>query len=92
MTSGSDWFWWIVAALVAALFGAFFVLTGAHIISSVRTLVSTIQNWPQIRRAMVDAEARSGGRYPFWLRAARVTVVLAAIALVAYILLRRIGV
>ena len=89
MTSGSDWFWWIVAALVAALFGAFFVLTGAHIISSVRTLVSTIQNWPQIRRAMVEAEARRGGRYPFWLRAVRATLILSMIGLMAYVVWRR---
>lgn len=92
MTGEPNWFWWVVAFFVAGLFGAFFFFAGAAIISRFRALVTTIQNWPQIRRAMVDAEARSGGRYPFWLRAARVTVVLAAIALVAYILLRRIGV
>jgi len=91
MTSGSDWFWWVVAALVAGLLGAYFLFTGAVMISSFRRLVETVQNWPQVRRAMVEAEARSGGRYPFWLRAARVTVVLSAIALVAYMVLRRIG-
>ena len=91
MTGGSDWFWWVVAALVAGLLGAYFLFTGAVMISSFRRLVETVQNWPQVRRAMVEAEARAGGRYPFWLRAARVIVVLSAIALVAYMVLRRIG-
>jgi hypothetical protein len=89
VTGEPNWFWWVVAALVAGLFGAFFFLTGVHVISAFRRLVGTIQNWPQIRRAMVEAEARSGGRYPFWLRALRAALILSMIGLMAYVVWRR---
>jgi len=89
MSDGDNWFWWLVAALVAAGFIAYFVHVGTALFSSMRSLVSTIQNWPQIRRAMVEAEARAGGRYPWWFRAIRVTLVLAMVGLLAFLLWRK---
>jgi uncharacterized membrane protein YqiK len=89
MSSGPDWIWWIVAVLVAALFGWFFWHTATTMFGALRTLVTTVQNWPQTRRAMVEAEARAGGRYPFWYRAIRVTLVLAMIGLVGYLVWRK---
>ena len=89
MTGGQDWFWWIVAAAVAALFIGFFVYVGRELFAHVRSLVSTIQNWPQIRRAMVEAEAKAGGRYPFWLRAVRATLILAMVGLMALLIWRK---
>lgn len=56
-----------------------------------RSLLGMIQNWPQIRRAMVEAEVRAGGRYPWWFRAIRVTLILAMIGLVAVIIWRKFG-
>jgi len=91
MTGGPDWIWWIVAAAVAALFIGYFVFVGRTLFGHMLAIVSTIQNWPQIRRAMVDAEARSGGRYPFWLRAVRTTLILSMIGLMAYVVWRRLA-
>ena len=89
MSSGPDWFWWIVAAVVAGLFIAYFVFVGRTLLGHFGSLVSTIQNWPQIRRAMVEAEARAGGRYPLWFRAIRVTLVLAMVGLAAFLIWRK---
>ena len=84
MSGGENWVWWIVAALVAALFIAYFVFVGRELFGTMRSLVATIQNWPQTRRAMVEAEAKAGGRYPFWFRAIRVTLILAMVGLLAF--------
>lgn len=89
MTGGPDWIWWIVAAAVAVLFIGYFVFVGRALFGHMLSIVSTIQNWPQIRRAMVDGEARSGGRYPFWLRFARKGLIVLTLMLVAYIIWRR---
>jgi len=89
MSSGENWVWWIVAALVAGVFVAFFLFVGRELLGYMRSLVSTIQNWPQTRRAMVEAEARAGGRYPLWFRAIRVSLVLAAVGLAAVLIWRR---
>ena len=91
MSGTEDWFWWIVAAAVAALFIGYFVFVGRELFGHFRSLVNTIQNWPQTRRALVEAEARAGGRHPFWLRAVRVTLILATIGLVAVMLWRKLG-
>ncbi len=91
MTVQVDWLVWVLAIAVAALFLAYFWWTGGTIIASFRRLIQLVEDWPQTRRAMVDAEARSGGRYPLWLRLARVAVVLALVALVILILWRRFG-
>ncbi len=82
---------WILAVLVAALFVWFFWTTGASLLRYARRLITTIQDWPEIRRAMTEAEAQSGGRYPLWLRAVRVLLVLAMIGLVAVIVWRKIA-
>ena len=89
MSGGEIWVWWIVAALVTALFIAYFAFVGRELFGTMRSLVATIQNWPQIRRAMVEAEAKAGGRYPFWFRAIRVTLVLAMIGLAAVLVWRK---
>jgi uncharacterized protein (DUF2461 family) len=86
-----DWLAWLLAIAVGVLFIGYFWWTGGTIIASFRRLLQFIENWPQTRRAMVDAEARSGGRYPLWLRLARVAVLLALVALVTIILWRRFG-
>ena len=91
MSGGGDWFWWIVAALVAAGFIAYFVFVGRDLFGTMRSLVSTIQNWPQTRRAMVEAEARSGGRYPVWFRAIRVSLVLAMLGLMVVVVWRKVS-
>lgn len=89
MSGGDDWVWWIVAAAVAVIFISYFVFVGRALLGHFLSLVSTIQNWPQIRRAMVEAEAKAGGRYPFWFRAIRVTLVLAMIGLAAFLIWRK---
>ena len=91
MIGGQDWFWWVVAAAVAALFLGYFMFVGRVLLGHLLSVVSTIQNWPQIRRAMVEAEVRAGGRYPFWFRAIRVTLVLAMVGLMAILIWRRLG-
>jgi len=91
MIGGQDWFWWIVAAAVAALFIGYFVFVGRALFGHMLSVVSTIQNWPQIRRAMVEAEAKAGGRYPFWFRAIRVTLILAMVGLMALLIWRKLS-
>jgi hypothetical protein len=86
-----DWLAWLPAIAVGALFIGYFWWTGGAIITSFRRLLKFVEDWPQTRRAMVEAEARSGGRYPLWLRLARIAVVLALVALVIIILWRRFG-
>ena len=89
MSGFPDWTTWLLAVAVIALFAWFFWHTARSIWGWFVRMVRTIQTWPQTRRAMVEAEVRAGGRYPFWLRAARVLIVLFAVALVAYIIYRR---
>jgi hypothetical protein len=91
MSDLPDWTIWLLGAGVLALFGWFFWFTGKAMLGSARQLIGTIQNWPQIRRAMVEAEVRSGGRYPFWFRAVRVLLILALIGLLALLLWRRLS-
>jgi len=91
MSAQPDWATWALVAAVAVLFLWFFWFVATTVFAYARQLVGTIQNWPQIRRAMVEAEAQAGGRYPLWYRAARVTVLLGVVALAAYILWRRFG-
>ena len=89
MSEGPDWWVWLLAAAVLALFVAFFWLVAGALWNYFRRLVDMIQNWPQIRRAMVEAEVRSGGRYPFWYRAVRVLLVLGMIGIVGFMVWRR---
>lgn len=89
MSSGPDWIWWLVAALLVAGFAWYFWHAGRSIWKGFRAVIDTIQNWPQVRRAMAEAEARGGGRYPFWLRAVRGALVLAMIGLVSVLLWRK---
>ena len=42
MTGGQDWFWWIVAAAVAALVIGYFVFVGRALFTHVSSVVSTI--------------------------------------------------
>jgi hypothetical protein len=86
-----DWPVWLLAIGVAALFIGYFWWTGGALIGAFRSLVRFIEDWPQIRRAMVEAEARSGGRYPLWLRAARVTILLSFVALLVFVAWRKFG-
>lgn len=83
MSGGPDWLLWALAAGVVALFVFYFAFVGRTLFSSSRRLIDTIQNWPQIRRAMVEAEAKAGGRYPLWYRAVRVLLVASMIGLLA---------
>ncbi|WP_421759874.1 hypothetical protein [Devosia sp.] len=90
MSDMPDWLAWILAAVLLALFGWYFWHTGRTMFDAMRHLISTIENWPQIRRAMVDAEARTPrGRYPFWFRAIRVVLILALVGLLVLVLWRK---
>ncbi len=89
MSAGLDWSTWLLALAVIALFVAFFWLVGRALLDYARRLVEIIQNWPQIRRGMVEAEVRAGGRYPLWFRAVRVLLIVALIGLAALLLWRR---
>jgi hypothetical protein len=84
MNEGPDWTLWLLIAAVVALFGGYFIWVGRTMFGSFRRLIETIQNWPQTRRAMVEAEAKAGGRYPFWYRAVRVLLVVSLIGLLAF--------
>ncbi len=89
MSGPDDWASWALAGLVVAVFAAYFAWVGCSLSASVRRLIDTIQNWPQIRRAMVEAEVRAGGRYPLWFRALRVMTILALVGLVALLVWRK---
>ena len=89
MSSSSDWWVWLLAAAVVALFVWYFWHVASSLWGWFVSTVQTIQNWPQTRRALVEAEARAGGRYPWWYRAARVIIVLSIIGLAAYLIYRR---
>jgi hypothetical protein len=91
MSEIPDWAVWPLAAGLIVLFGWFFWHTGRSLVQGFLAIVETIQNWPQTRRAMVEAEARAGGRYPWWFRAVRVSLVLATVGLAAYVIFRRTG-
>ena len=84
MSAWPDWSLWALMAGVLALFAGYFLWVGRTMFGSARRLIDTIQNWPQIRRAMVEAEAKAGGRYPFWYRAVRVVLVVTMIGLLAF--------
>jgi len=89
MGSMPDWTVWALGLGVAALFVWFFWTTGATMLRTGRRLLAIIEDWPQTRRAMAEAEAQAGGRFPLWLRALRVILVLAMLALVVLIVWRR---
>ncbi len=89
MSDLPEWTIWPLALAICALFLWFFWHTAVSLLSYFRSLLALIQNWPQIRRAMVEGEARSGGRYPFWFRAVRVSLILAMMGLLALVLWRR---
>jgi len=91
MAGQPEWTVWLLAAAVGALFLGVFGYLLASFFRDGRRLIDTIQNWPQIRRAMVEAEARSGGRYPLWFRLVRVFLILAMVGLLALVLWRRLG-
>jgi hypothetical protein len=91
MSDLPDWTVWLLAVALVALFGWFFWHVATSMLGAGRQIVATIQNWPQVRRAMADAEARSGGRYPFWFRAMRVLLILALIGLMLLLLWRKLG-
>lgn len=86
-----DWPVWLLGIAVAALFIGYFFWTGGALVGAFRRLLQFIEDWPQTRRAMVEAEARSGGRYPLWYRAARVAVLLSLFALLVFIVWRKFG-
>lgn len=89
MDSMPDWLVWPLAALLAAVFLLYFWHSFASIIATLRRLVDLVQNWPQVRRRMAEAEAASGGRAPFWLRTVRVLLIFAMIGLVILIVWRK---
>ena len=84
MSEMPDWTVWILAAGLVVLFGWFFWHTGASMIKAIQLIIQFIETWPERRRAFTEAEARAGGRFPFWYRAARVLVLTALVVLLAY--------
>ena len=89
MSEFPDWAVWPLAVGVVALFVWYFWHVVRSVLEGLIGTVRTIQNWPQIRRAMVEAEARAGGRYPLWYRAARVLCLSLIVGLAAYLIYRR---
>jgi hypothetical protein len=89
MSEIPDWTVWLLAAAIAALFIWYFWHVGHSLVEWFISTVRMIQNWPQTRRALVEAEARAGGRYPRWYRAARVVILLSVVALAAYLIYTR---
>jgi hypothetical protein len=90
MSSMPDWSVWALALVAVALFAWFFWHTGTTMLDMARRLVATTHDWPQTRRAMVEAEAQAGGRYPLWFRALRVLLILALLVLCAMLLWRKV--
>jgi hypothetical protein len=90
MSGMPDWTVWVIAVALIALFGFFFWHTGASLLRMSRALIGSIQNWPETRRAMTEAEAQSGGRYPLWYRAIRVSLVVSMIGLAALLIWRKV--
>jgi hypothetical protein len=88
MSEIPDWAVWPLAVAVVALFVWYFWHTARTMFEWFTTVVRMIQNWPQTRRAMVEVEARAGGRYPWWYRAARLSLVLAMVLFAAYFIYR----
>jgi hypothetical protein len=89
MSQFSDWTIWLLGLVIVALFAFFFWHTGKALVETFVAIVRMIQNWPQTRRAMVEAEARSpGGRYPWWYRAIRVVLVIAMVLFAGYFIYR----
>jgi hypothetical protein len=86
-----DWGVWILAAGVAALFLWFFWHVGSGMLAYGRQLIGMIQNWPQIRRSMVEAEVRAGGRYPLWFRAVRVLLIVAMVVFAGLLVWRKVS-
>jgi len=91
MSDLPDWTVWLLAVALLALFGWYFWHVATTMWHAGRSIIATIQDWPQTRRAMVEAEARNGGRYPFWFRAARVVLILALIGLLLLLMWRKLG-
>jgi hypothetical protein len=89
MGAAPDFIAWGIGILAVALFGFFFWHTGRTLVRLGRQLIATIQHWPQTRRTMTEAEAQSGGRYPWWFRAIRVALVVTAIGLGALLVWRK---
>jgi hypothetical protein len=91
MTGQADWMLWLLAIAACGLIGWYFWHVGVELRAYSRRLIDTIQNWPQIRRSMVEAEARSGRSTPLWLRAVRVLLILAIIGLAVLLVWRKLG-
>lgn len=91
MAAQFDWLGWLLIVAVVALFVGYFWWTGGAMLNAFRALLAFIENWPQTRRAMVEAEARSGGRYPLWFRLARILILLALFALLIVVFWRKFG-
>ena len=89
MTAQPDWLVWLLALALLILFGWYFSHVARVLWRTTRQLILTIQHWPEIRRQMVEAEVRAGGRYPLWYRALRVTSLLALTALVLVLIYRK---
>jgi len=89
MTEIADWTTWLLAVAVLLLFGAFFWFTGVHMIDYASRLIHTIQHWSEIRRAMVEAEVRAGGRYPFWFRLVRGSLLVGLVGLMVLVVWRK---
>ena len=85
----SNWAAWAMAGGVIVIVVWYFWQTGAAIVTTIRRLRDMVQNWPQIRRDMTEAEVRAGGRYPVWFRAARVILIMALIALALLLVWRK---
>ena len=90
MSAFQDWWVWLLAIGVILLFGWYFWRTAGTIIQSIRQVGATIENWPLIRRAQIEAEIRTpGGRYPLWFRAIRVLLIAVLIVGAAWLVLHR---
>jgi hypothetical protein len=89
MSDITDWTTWLLAGAVVLVFALYFWFTGRHMFDAARRLIHTIRHWPEIRRSMVEAEVRAGGRYPLWYRLVRVSLIAGLIGLLAFVVWRK---
>lgn len=90
MSHGIDWQVLLLAAVTVLIVVLFFRFMICATWDRGFRLVEIIQNWPSIRRARAEADAKAG-RIPAWKQTARIVLPTLLILLLAYFAWRRFG-